>query len=206
MLTKLKEQVQTLLTYVAALMHKAGLTPNQLSILGIVFAILSSIMYFQAQPLNTVVATFFLITSGFLDALDGVLARIYGQVSVFGGFFDSMLDRYAEACVFLGIIFGWLAPDMFWLGCGFAALVGSLLVSYSRARAEAAGVKMETVGFAERAERILILVFASLLTLIYRSALQWSMIVLAVITNLTVVQRSAYFRKKLIEKQTSPTV
>ena len=76
---------------------------------------------------------------------------------MFGGFFDSLLDRYADAFILCGIIFGGLT-ELHW---GLAALIGSLLVSYARAKAEAAEVKMESVGLAERAERIVIIALAS---------------------------------------------
>ena len=88
-----------------------------------------------------------MLISGLFDALDGAIARIYGEATKFGGFFDSVLDRYADAVVLSGIIVGGLT-NLIW---GLAALFGSLLVSYARARAEAAGVKMESVGLAERA-------------------------------------------------------
>ncbi len=132
-----------------------------------------------------------LLISGLFDALDGVIARIYGEATKFGGFFDSLLDRYADAIVLCGIILGGLT-NLTW---GLAALMGSLLVSYVRARAEAAGVKMESVGIAERAERIVLVVFASFLSYFWIDALNWSILFLAILTNLTVVQRAIYFQK-----------
>ena len=68
-----------------------------------------------------------LLASGFCDTLDGVLARNFQQATVFGGFFDSLLDRYADAIVYSGIIIGGLC-DVSW---GLAALAGSMLVSYA---------------------------------------------------------------------------
>jgi archaetidylinositol phosphate synthase len=153
-----------------------------------------------------IAAAVFLLISGFFDALDGVLARLFGEVTVFGGFLDSLLDRYADAFVFLGIMLGWLLTSPVWIFWGFAAMIGSLLVSYSRARAEAAGVKMESVGIAERAERIIIVVVATLLNIVWADALQWSMLLLAVLTNLTVLQRAAYFRKASRKKETATPI
>jgi archaetidylinositol phosphate synthase len=80
---------------------------------------------------------------------------------------------------------------------GLTALVGSLLVSYARARAEAANVKMESVGFAERAERIIILAVASLTAIFWQPAIEIAMIALTVITNSTVLQRAIYAYNKL---------
>jgi len=100
-----------------------------------------------------------------------------------------------------------LIKDSVWVFWGFAALVGSLLVSYSRARAEAAGIKMESVGIAERAERIIILAAASFLSLLWIDALPWSLLLLAVLTNLTVLQRVIYFKKASKKKEaTTPIV
>ena len=208
LLTKLKERIQLLLIGEAKLFHSAGLTPNHLTVLGLLFAYLSAIMYWVSgfNQSALIAALVFLLISGFLDALDGVLARLFGEVTVFGGFLDSLLDRYADAFVFLGIILGWLQTNPFWIFWGFTAMVGSLLVSYSRARAEAAGIKMESVGLAERAERIIILVVATLLNIVWADALRWSMLLLAILTNLTVLQRAVYFRKNSRKKETTTPI
>jgi archaetidylinositol phosphate synthase len=101
--------------------------------------------------------------------------------------------------VYAGIIFGGLC-DKLW---GLIALTGSLLVSYSRARAEAAGIKMESIGLAERAERIIILATASLLAFFWQpeTAINAGVILLAIVSNLTVLQRSAYVYKKAKENR-----
>ena len=193
LLTKFKQRVQLQLTSAAKSLHNLGLSPNHVSVLGIIFAVLSAITYWQWQldPLLLILAPLLMLASGLLDALDGALARTYGEATNFGGFFDSLLDRYADAVILCGIILGGLTE----LSWGLAALVGSMLVSYARARAEAAGVKMETVGLAERAERIVLLALASFLSFVWLDALCWGVLVLAVLTNLTVVQRAIYFRK-----------
>ena len=193
MLTKLKQRAQLWLTSEATMLHKLGLSPNHVSVLGIVLAVLSAITYWQwkLHPILLILAPLLMLASGLLDALDGALARLYGEATNFGGFFDSLLDRYADAVIICGIILGGLT-DITW---GLAALIGSLLVSYARARAEAAGVKMETVGLAERAERMVLLAFASFLSYIWLDALCWGVLALAILTNLTVIQRAIYFRK-----------
>jgi archaetidylinositol phosphate synthase len=193
LLTRLKERFQLWISYEAKLVHSVGLTPNQVSGIGVISAIISALLYWNSlsNPSLLIAATIFLLTSGFCDALDGALARIYGETTVFGDFLDSLLDRYVDAIVLGGIILGGLC-NPFW---GLTALIGSLLVSYVRARAEAAGVKMETVGIAERAERLIMLAVASLLSIIWLEALGWSIILIAILTNLTVLQRVIYFRK-----------
>jgi archaetidylinositol phosphate synthase len=143
-------------------------------------------------------AVVLLLASGFSDTLDGVLARNYQQATSFGGFLDSLLDRYADAIVFSGIIIGGLC-DISW---GLAALAGSMLVSYSRARAEAAGIKMESVGLAERAERMLILAAVTVAALFWPPSLRWGIILLAVLSNFTVLQRGLHvYRWLKKEKQ-----
>ena len=187
------------MTAEAKLAHSIGLTPNKISAIGIAFAVLSALAYWKWQfhTLFPILAPLLLLASGFCDAIDGALARLYGEATTFGGFLDSLLDRYADAIIFCGIILGGLC-DPFW---GLAALIGSLLVSYARARAEAAGVKMETVGIAERAERLIILATASFLSIAWLEALSWGVAILAILTNLTVLQRVIYFHKASKQKE-----
>jgi archaetidylinositol phosphate synthase len=191
LLTKLKQRVQFWITAEAKLAHSIGLTPNHVSAIGIVLAVLSAFTYsmWHSHIFLLALAPALLLASGFCDALDGALARLYGETTAFGGFLDSLLDRYADAIIFCGIILGGLC-NLFW---GLAALAGSLLVSYARARAEVAGVKMEAVGIAERAERLIILAVASFLSVAWLEALSFGVIILAIITNLTVLQRVIYF-------------
>jgi len=201
MLTKLKQKIQQTLTAEAKAAHKIGLTPNMISAIGITLAILSALAYatWQNHPAYLLLATTLLLLSGFCDALDGVVARLYQQTTPFGGFLDSLLDRYADAAIYIGIIIGGLC-DASW---GLIALTGSLLVSYSRARAEAAGIKMETIGLAERAERIIILAIASPTAYFGQptTVMNASIILLAILTNLTVIQRTIYTYKKLKKKE-----
>ena len=193
MLTKFKQRAQLQLTSVAESLHNLGLTPNHVSILGIVLAVLSAITYWQwkLDSILLILAPLLMLASGLLDALDGALARQYGEATKFGGFFDSLLDRYADSIILCGIILGELT-EVSW---GLAALIGSLLVSYARSRAEAAGIKMESVGLFERAERIVLLAVVSLISYVWLDALSWGVLLLAVLTNLTVIQRAVYFRK-----------
>jgi archaetidylinositol phosphate synthase len=200
MLTKLKQRVQQALTVEAKAAHKIGLTPNAISGVGIVLAFLSAVAYWEWQTniLYLLVATGLLLLSGFCDALDGVVARLYEEATVFGGFLDSLLDRYADAAVYLGIIVSGLW-DRLW---GLIALSGSLLVSYSRARAEAAGIEMESIGLAERAERIIILTAASIAAVFWQptTAMNIGIILIAMLSNFTVLQRSLYVYGKLKKK------
>jgi len=200
LLTKLKEKVQNLILLEAKAAFRVGFTPNQITGLGITLAVLSGLLYWLAGTSSAqtwlrqtflISAPLLLLVSGFCDALDGALARLYGKATVFGGFMDSLLDRYAESAVYFGLIVGGFS-DVAW---GIIALVGSLLVSYARARSEAAGIKMETVGIAERAERLLIIVVGSLLNLVWSEALSWCIRLIAFLANLTVLQRAIHFQR-----------
>ena len=197
-MTKLKRRVQSWMAAEAGAAHKLGLTPNHVSAVGIMLAMASGFAYWLSggDRVLLTVAPLLLLASGFCDALDGVLARLYGEATTFGGFLDSLLDRYADAAIYCGLILGGLC-DLTW---GLIALVGSILVSYTRARAEAAGVPMETVGLVERAERLLIIVCASFINLFWPEALRWSIIILAVLTHITVLQRVIHFRGRLSSK------
>jgi archaetidylinositol phosphate synthase len=200
MLTRLKQKVQQSLTVEAKAAHRIGLTPNRISGIGIILAFLSAIAYtqWQTNTLYLLCATALLLLSGFCDALDGVVARLYEQASAFGSFLDSLLDRYADAAVYLGIIISGLCNTLW----GLIALSGSLLVSYSRARAEAAGIKMESIGLAERAERIIILAAASIAAVFWQptTAMNVGVILIAILSNLTVFQRGLYVYGRLKTK------
>jgi phosphatidylglycerophosphate synthase len=206
LLTKLKKRIQEMLCAEANIAHRLGLTPNKISIVGFVLSLVSAVAYAIA-PIHSVLflilAVVFMLVSGFCDTMDGIVARTFNQTSAFGAFFDSVLDRYADVAIYGGIIIGGLCSPVAGDGVlynpiwGLAALAGSVLVSYTRARAEGIGVKMESVGFAERAERMLILGVFTIIAVFYLPALYVGLIVLAVLTNFTVIQRVHHVFKML---------
>ncbi len=195
-----------MLTSQAIAAHKIGLTPNKVSIVGFALALASAGAY-ALVPNHLwllLLATFFLLASGFCDTLDGIIARTFEQTTVFGGFFDSILDRYADAAIFAAIIISGLSNAVWgptwgtiW---GLSALSGSLLVSYARARAEAAGIRMESVGLAERAERMLILAAVSVIAFFWFPAIGYGIFLLAILSNFTVIQRAFHVYKELKKK------
>ena len=203
MLTKLKKEVQQALTSQAQAAHKIGLTPNKVSVIGFVFSFLAAVAYAlttPAQPFFLLVAVALILASGFCDALDGIIARTYQQTTSFGGFLDSMLDRYSDALAFIGIIISGasiIINGTVTLIISLAALASSFMVSYSRARAEAAGIKMESVGIAERAERIIILMAASIVGFFWLPALAIGVLIIAVLATFTVLQRGLHVYRSL---------
>jgi len=128
--------------------------------------------------------------SGLFDATDGLMARIYGEESRFGAFFDSVLDRVSEIVIYWAAIYSNLVD---W-SIGFIALSGSLMVSYSRARAEELGSKMKGVGIAERPERLLILAASAFLNQLNIGAL-----LIAVLSIVTLLQRIVHARSTLVD-------
>jgi len=220
LLTKLKKRVQEILGVEANIAHRLGFTPNKISIMGFILSLAAAVAYAvvpMRPALFLVLAVVFMLVSGLCDTMDGIVARTFNQSSAFGAFFDSVLDRYADVAIYIGIIVGGLCSSV-WLQAfqqqmaflpeifinilcspvwALVALAGSVLVSYTRARAEGMGVKMESVGFAERAERMLILGVFTIVAVFYLPALNFGMIFLAVITNITVIQRAHHVFKAL---------
>lgn len=168
-----------------------GLTPNVLTVVGVVASVVAAFCYLSWKTGWFVLpaAGALVLVSGLIDALDGVVARATGKSSAFGGFLDSVCDRYSDAVVLSAILVGGLCHPAW----GLAAVVGSLLVSYARARAEAAGVGMASVGLAERAERMLFLATVTFAASFRLEALGWGVAVLAVLAHFTVLQRAAFF-------------
>jgi archaetidylinositol phosphate synthase len=174
-------------------LHSLGFTPNSMSIFGLLLAVSSAFLYaFNAtENCFIVLAGALFLLSGLSDVVDGLMADIYGETTRFGGVLDSVSDRYGDAVVLAGIIVGGLC-DLYW---GLIALIGSVMVSYVRARVEVEGVKMESVGLMERAERIILIFLASIINCYYAGTIYYSVILLALLTNFTVIQRMNYFRR-----------
>ena len=164
---------------------RLGLTPNALTVIGLVLNLVVAVTIALGD--TRLGGVLLLIASGF-DMLDGAVARASGTVTKFGGFLDSTLDRYSEAVVYGGVLWYVLGTSDFRVGSllVFAATVGSLLISYARARAEAAGFRA-SVGLLARPERVLVLAIG-LLTGQLIAAL-W---ILAIGTQLTVLTRMGH--------------
>lgn len=192
--SKLKEKFEGWVTSGVRPLVSLGITPNALTIIGLVASFISALCYisWRTNRIFLPLAGALILLSGLIDAIDGVLARSSGRVSVFGGFLDSVSDRYSDAVVLSAIVYAGLCHPAW----GLAAIVGSLMVSYTRARAEAADVKMAAVGFAERAERMVFLALISMAAYYNLQILYWGIVVLAVVAQFTVLQRAAHFYKE----------
>jgi CDP-diacylglycerol--glycerol-3-phosphate 3-phosphatidyltransferase len=176
--------VRGIIDPIANLLVWLGFTPNTLTLIGFLMNVAVAVILSQGRLRWGALA--FLLASAF-DGLDGALARKLGRVSRFGAFLDSTVDRLSEAAVFLGLL-------VWYTGRGakqeivliYATIVGSLMVSYSRARAEGLGMDCK-VGLLTRMERAIVLFVGLLLEQV--TITLW---VMAVLTNLTALQRMAY--------------
>ncbi len=186
MLEVFKQPARRVAEAVAEFLARTGVTPNGLTLIG----------FF----LNVIVAAFLaggflrlggvlLLLAGAFDTLDGALARVTGLSSRFGAFLDSTLDRYSEAILLFGLSFeGMQRGDRTVVLLAFAVIIGSLMVSYCRARAEGLNLDCE-VGIAPRPERVLILGLGLIVGLEIVA-----LAILAVITHVTAVQRILHVR------------
>lgn len=145
---------------------------------------------------NLAIAGALLVLSGFIDMIDGAVARNHSSSTKFGGVLDSTSDRIADAIILIGIIYGGFVN---WLW-GILALHASLSVSYVRARAEAEGISCN-VGIAERAERMVILIAGAFLSYIFNfNFLNYAVILVMLLGYLTVLQRIYHSWKQLKEE------
>src|SRR5271157_3998745 len=158
--------------------------PNVLTFIGllinIVAAALLAIGRFRA-------AGFVIIGAGLFDMVDGRVARETNQVTRFGGFFDSVIDRYSDLALYMGLLVYYASINrFFYIVLTAVVMTGSVMVSYTRARAENAIPKCK-VGFLERPERVVLIIIGALF--LRMAAVLW---VIAVLSNLTVIHRMIY--------------
>jgi CDP-diacylglycerol---glycerol-3-phosphate 3-phosphatidyltransferase len=158
------------------------ITPNTLTLIGLCFSIFAFVAIIIRLPLW--VAGIILIISGFFDLLDGAVARTTNSVSRFGGFLDSVLDRYSDLLIMLGISIHFLyMNNTFFSVITFIAAIGVAIIPYARARAEAVSIECHN-GLLERPERVILLVLGLVFCL-----LKPVILILAILTHITVIQR-----------------
>lgn len=178
---------------------KRKVHPNVISTIGFLITC-SSGFFFHDHHVST--AGFLVLLGGVCDMFDGTVARRTGLASSFGAFYDSTLDRLSEIVVYLGLLslyndyrleLGDVAM-IYWI---VLAMAGSLMISYTRARAEALGIECH-VGLMQRPERVILIGFAALIfgetTMLGQQGLVLKVVIitLAILTNLTAIQRIIY--------------
>lgn len=170
------------LNVIARQLHSLGVTPNGISLVGFLLTVVAAGLLAIGELMWGSVV---LLIAASFDMLDGSLARYTNQVSKFGAFLDSTLDRYSESITLLGLTFFYASQrnSQLQLLLIFLALIGSWMVSYTRARAE--GLQIECKGgLLQRPERIALLIAGLLLN--WMAPVLW---ILAILTNVTAIQR-----------------
>lgn len=197
MFDQIKQPARRLAERIARILARTGVTPNGLTVIGFILNVGVAVVLASG---TLQVGGALLLVAGAFDMLDGALARVTGLSSRFGAFLDSSLDRYSEAALLFGLSFDAVRRgDEVVALLAFAVIVGSLMVSYCRARAEGLGLECE-VGFAPRPERVLILGLGLIVGLEFLA-----LAVLAGLTHVTAVQRILHVRAA-IQAAASPSL
>ena len=181
---------------------KLGLTPNLLTGLSVIFAIISGLFFWRNEMLWGV---FWMLMASLGDMLDGSTARAGNMGTVFGGILDHVMDRYGEFFILAGItLSGAVHP-----GWGLFALFGMLIASYTRATAESIG-KIENcaVGIMGRLEKFILIIFGSIMEYFYPIGtwpragwLEFALIIVGLTSTITAIQRLVYAKKVLGNKK-----
>jgi CDP-diacylglycerol--glycerol-3-phosphate 3-phosphatidyltransferase len=178
------EWMTILFTPVSKCLQRLNISPNAITVLGLIFGLGGGVALATGY---WKVAAGLIIVSGFMDGIDGLLARQSQKITPFGAFLDSVLDRWSDSAIFLGLVIWYsrmgMQPQVILAG---VALASSLLVSYTRARAEGIGAQCKR-GWFTRLERIITLVAGLILNLM--NVALW---VLAVLSTFTAIQRIYY--------------
>ena len=222
---RIKSSAYMALNPIINLLVKTGITPNGITIIGFLITIGSAVILITGAELgikgDTKYITWFgiiLLLAGVFDMLDGQLARKTNQMTKFGALFDSVIDRYSEMIMFFGIAYYLVSYHYFLSGVfAFIAMIGSIMVSYVRARAEGLGVEC-SVGIMQRPERVLTIGISAILygiishfTGSFKIIIDWipfslienisiftiPIFIMAVLTNYTAFQRLNHCRKKM---------
>lgn len=162
----------------------AQINPNVLTFIGLVINIVAAILFGYGKFL---IAGLVIIGAGIFDMVDGRVARYNNTVSVFGAFFDSVIDRYSDLALYFGLLVYYaLINRFFYVVLVAVVMTGSVMVSYTRARAESM-IPQCKAGFMERPERIVLVIIGALFNRM--APCLW---VIAVLSNITVIHRIAY--------------
>ena len=184
------------LNQVAYLFVNLKIGPNALSFMALISGMGAGVLFFLKHPFW---AGIMIVICGLFDILDGKVAVNTNQKSLFGAIFDSALDRYSEFFIYLGLAAYFRNHWALWLT--FWTILGSSMVSYTRARAEGLGIECK-IGIMQRAERMLLLFLGAMigsLFNIFDPAMITVLAIIAVFSNITAIQRTFYVKK--VEKQ-----
>jgi len=188
---------------IAQLLAKTKVTPNQITLAAFGIALLSFVSFVLG---NNIIAGLLVQLSSVIDGIDGNLARLKGMTSEFGGFFDSVLDRYADILIVLGLTLWSLSHETYrgtWLA-GMLAITGIICISYTRARINPDHRHLFDTGFKSLASRDIRLFLIMLGAVIGQA--YFCLVAIAVLTNLVVFYRLIYMYRYLGQRdnQTKP--
>jgi CDP-diacylglycerol--glycerol-3-phosphate 3-phosphatidyltransferase len=180
-----------LLDAIVRLLALSHINPNALTVMGLVVNTYAAFLFGYANDLNQRRMFFYaglvIIGSGFFDLVDGRVARLSNQVTRFGGFFDSVVDRYSDASLFFGLLVFYARGNrFFYVVLAALAMISAIMVSYARARAESL-IGLCRVGFMERPERLVLLIIGALFNVMAPAL--W---VIGVLSTITVIHRIVY--------------
>ena len=191
-----------LLDAIVRMLALARINPNLLTVMGLVVNTYAAFLFGYATGENQrrmfLYAGLVIIGSGFFDLVDGRVARASNKVSLFGGFFDSVVDRYSDASLFFGLIVYYARGNrFFYVVLTALVMISSIMVSYARARAESL-IGTCRVGFLERPERLVLLIIGALFNVM--APVLW---VIAVLSTITVIHRIVYTWQRMKEMEAS---
>jgi CDP-diacylglycerol--glycerol-3-phosphate 3-phosphatidyltransferase len=179
---------KTLLDLIVAVVSSLRINPNFLTFIGFLITIYAAVQLARGKFLE---AGLIIIFAGIFDILDGRVARITNSVTKFGAFFDSVLDRYSDIAIFLGLMINYSRGQrLTYMILSGVVLMGAVMTSYTRARAESL-IPLCKVGFMERPERLVLLIIGALSNRM--APVLW---IMAFFSNLTVIHRIAYTWKQ----------
>ena len=190
LLNNLRDSLHPYLEKIGKGFASTGISPNGWSCIGLVFAFASAFIYGWNIEFSLIIGGILLLVAGFFDIVDGQVARVSQKITKSGGFLDSVFDKIAEVAVFLGILVGGFAEPYL----VFLAITFSLLVSFTRSKAESLGVNLQGVGIGERAERLLVIAIIGIIGL-----MEYAIIIVIIIAAITFIQRIVVTAKALRE-------
>jgi archaetidylinositol phosphate synthase len=188
LLNNLRDSLQPHLEKIGSIFASTGISPNGWSCIGLAFAFASAFIYGMNMEFALIIGGVVLLVAGFFDIVDGQVARVSQKITKTGGFLDSVFDKIAEVAIFLGILVGGFAEPYL----VFLAIALSLLVSYTRSRAESLGVKLQGIGIGERAERLLVIAIIGII-----GFMEYAVIIVIIIAGITFIQRIIVTAKAL---------
>jgi CDP-diacylglycerol---glycerol-3-phosphate 3-phosphatidyltransferase len=195
---KIGDTLRYVLDTIVAGFAATGINPNVLTFIGFLINCIAAYLFAYGY-FRWAGAT--IILAGIFDMTDGRVARVANRVTPFGGFYDSVLDRYSDLCLLIGLLIYYGRINRYSYVCLVAvAMIGSVMVSYARARAEVLIASCK-VGFAERPERVVLIIIGALFDRM--APVLW---LIAVLSNVTVIHRIFYTRQeaaKLAPQQTA---